>query len=112
MSLFAVLANRFDGATFHRFAALFFFFRTLGLFVDERIAFVIGTSEVFRCCLTAQIAVNALTVHIELPCYVFLISIFFVSHIGDVVQETHRLKSTILQPVFLFFSFPRQFSFL
>ena len=59
MSLFAVLANRFDRATFHRLAALFFFFRSLGLFIDEGIAFIIGTSEITWCCLTAQIAVDA-----------------------------------------------------
>ena len=73
--LFAVFADGFHGAAFHRFAAedcLSFIF---GLFEHERMAVVIVAFEVCGSGLAAEVAVDALVVHVEQALHVLLVSV-------------------------------------
>jgi hypothetical protein len=54
-------------APFHRLFAKSFFLGIFRLFIDERMVPVGGAGEIGRCGFTAQIAVNALIIHVESP---------------------------------------------
>jgi hypothetical protein len=75
-----VAADRFDRATFHRLFAERFFFRLLGLFVDERMAAIVVALEVGRRGFATEIAVDALIIDVEFPLYVFGIFVCDISH--------------------------------
>src|SRR4029077_11462668 len=75
----AVIADRFDRASFHRFFTKSFFLRRLRLFVDIRMASVVVPLEIRGSGFAAQIAVDALIVYVEFARYVFGV---FVSDIG------------------------------
>ena len=67
---FAVVPDRFDRASLHRLAADVFFLRCGGLLENEGITPLVAAREVGRSSLTAQIAVDALVIHVELPRHV------------------------------------------
>ena len=79
-SAFAVVPDRFDRASFHRLAAEVFFLRRGGLLENVGITPVVAAREVGRSSLTAQIAVDALVIHVELPRHVLWIFIRNVGH--------------------------------
>ncbi len=78
--LHAILTDGLDRAAFHGFAALGEFIVIDRLLINVRISLVLGAGKVIRRSLAAEIAVNALAVHIELACHVFDIFVFAVSH--------------------------------
>ena len=71
----AVVANRFDRATFHRFFAECFLLRGLWLLVNVGMTAVVVAFETGRCRFATQIAVDALIIDVEYPRYVF--GVFF-----------------------------------
>src|SRR6185436_15870446 len=81
------------------FLALLFFLGGLGLLVDEGVATVVVALEVGRCGFAAQVAVNALVVHVVFARDVFRISICDVSHkienllVGVILRATGTLAS-------------------
>src|SRR5438067_11985686 len=76
----AVVADRFDRATFHRFLAKAFFFGRFRLLVDVGMAAVVVTFEVRGRGLATQIAVDALLIDIEFPGSIFRIFVRNVGH--------------------------------
>ena len=76
----AVVANGFDGAAFLGFLASRLFVRIFGLLVNERIAAVVVSLEIVGGSFAAEIAVNALIVHVVFAGRVFGIFICNVSH--------------------------------
>ena len=75
-----VVANGFDRtALFGFFAACFFVWRRR-LFIDERVSAVVVAFEIVRRRLAAQVAVNALVVHVVFARDIFGIAICSVSH--------------------------------
>jgi hypothetical protein len=76
----SVVANRFDGATFHRFFAERFLLWGLWLLVNVGMAPVVVPLEIGRRGLTAQIAVDALIIDIEFSRYVFGVFVCDVGH--------------------------------
>src|SRR5438105_8795285 len=85
--LSAVVPDRFDRATFHRFFAKIFFFGRLGLLVNERVATVVVAFEIRGRSLAAQIAVDALLVDVEFAGGVFGILVGDVSHVFSSLRE-------------------------
>jgi hypothetical protein len=69
-SAFAVVPDRFARASFHRLAAEVFFLRRGGLLENLGITPVVAAREIGRSSLMAQIAVDALVIHVELPRHV------------------------------------------
>lgn len=78
--LCAVVTDRFDRATFHRFLAKAFFLGRLGLLVNERMTAVIVAFEIGGRGFTAKIAVDALLIDVELSGGVFGIFVRGVGH--------------------------------
>lgn len=78
--LLAVAANRFHRAAFHGFLALRFFLRGRGLLVDVGVPTVIITGEILRSSLAAQVAIDALVVHVVCAHHVLRVFIFQISH--------------------------------
>jgi hypothetical protein len=76
----AVVANRFDRATFHRFFTECFLFRGFWLFVNVGMTAVVIAFETGGCRFAAQIAVDALIVDVEFSCYVFGVFVCDLSH--------------------------------
>jgi len=76
----AVVANRFDRATFHRFFAERFLLRGLWLLVNVGMTPVVVAFETGRCRFATQIAVDALIVDVEFSCYVFGVFVCDLSH--------------------------------
>jgi hypothetical protein len=76
----AVVANRFDRASFHRFFAECFLFRGFWLFVNVGMTAVVIAFETGGCRFAAQIAVDALIVDVEFSCYVFGVFVCDLSH--------------------------------
>ena len=56
------------------------FLVVFGLFEDVGVALVFGTGEIVRCGFAAEVAVDALAVHIEFASNVFGVFVFAVSH--------------------------------
>jgi hypothetical protein len=78
--LAAVVANRFDRATFLGFLATGFFFRRFWLLVNEGVAAVLIALEIIRGGLAAQIAIDALIIYVVFARHVFRIFICDVCH--------------------------------
>jgi len=78
--LVTIVTDGLDRAAFHRLAALGKFLVGIRLFEDIRVAFVFSAIEVVRCGFAAEVAVDALAIHIEFARYVFRIFVFAVSH--------------------------------
>lgn len=79
-SLFAVVANGFDGATFHcLFAGVFFGFISW-LFDHKRVAIILVHAEMIRGCQNAGVAGDALAIDIEAAWDVLIILVCFISH--------------------------------
>jgi hypothetical protein len=76
----AVIANRFDRATFHRFFAERFLLRGLWLLVNVGMTPVVVAFETGRCRFATQIAVDALLIDVECPRYVFGVFVCDVGH--------------------------------
>src|SRR4029453_4105564 len=76
----AAIANRFDGATFHRFFAERFLLRGLWLLVNVGMTSVVVAFETGRCRFATQIAVDALIIDVECPRYVFGVFVCDVAH--------------------------------
>jgi hypothetical protein len=76
----AVIANRFDRATFHRFFAERFLLRGLWLLVNVGMTPVVVAFETGRCRFATQIAVDALIIDVECPRYVFGVFVCDVGH--------------------------------
>ena len=79
-NLRAVAADCLDRATFHRLFAQGFFLGRFGLLINVGMAAVIVATEVRGSGFTAQVAVNALVIDIELSVDIFGIFICGVSH--------------------------------
>jgi hypothetical protein len=77
-----VIADRFDGAAFHRFFTKAFLFGRLRLLVNIRVATVIVPFEVGGGGLAAQVAVNALIIDVEFAGYVLGIFVCGVGHVS------------------------------
>ncbi len=73
--LFAVFADGFHGAAFHGFAAEVCLRFVFGLFKHERVTVVIVAFEVCGSGLAAEVAVDALIVHVEQALHVLLVSV-------------------------------------
>ena len=67
VDLGAIVADGFDGTTFHRFPAKGFFFRRFGLLVNIGVTTVVVAFEIGRRSFAAQVAIDALFVDIEFP---------------------------------------------
>src|SRR5262245_9586949 len=80
----AVVTDRFDRATFHRFLAKTFFLRRFRLLVDIRVTAVVVPLEVGGRCFPAQITVDALFIDVEFASSVFGIFVGDISHICSV----------------------------
>jgi hypothetical protein len=76
----SVVAYRFDRAAFHRLFAKSFFFRRLRLFIDVGMAAVVVPFEIGGRGFTAQIAIDALIIDVELAWYVFGVFVRDISH--------------------------------
>jgi hypothetical protein len=74
-SLFAVFADGFDGATLHGLAAEIRLLVVFGLFENERMTVVIVAFEVCGSGLAAEIAIDALVVHVEPALHVLFVSV-------------------------------------
>ena len=80
----AVVADRFDGATFHRFLAKRFLFGRLGLLVNVGVTAVVISLEIGGRSLAAQIAVDALLIDVERAGCVLGVLVGGVGHIFTV----------------------------
>jgi len=78
--LCAIVADGFDRAAFLGFLAACLFFGCRGLFIYQRVAAVVVALEIVRRGLAAQVAVNALVVHVVFARDVLGIFICSVSH--------------------------------
>jgi hypothetical protein len=76
----AVIANRFDRATFHRFFAERFLLRGLWLLINVAITPVVVAFETGGGRFAAQIAVDALIIDIEFARYVFGVFVRGIGH--------------------------------
>jgi hypothetical protein len=76
----AVIANRFDRATLHRFFAERFLVRGRWLLVNVGMTPVVVAFETGGCRFAAQIAVDALIIDIEWPRYVLGVFVCDVGH--------------------------------
>jgi hypothetical protein len=76
----AIVANRFDRATFHRFFAERFLLRGLWLLVNVGMTPVVVAFETGRCRFATQIAIDALIIDVECPRYVFGVFVCDVGH--------------------------------
>ena len=61
----AVVTNRFDRTAFHRFFAFGLLFRRNRLLEDETVTAIFVAGEIIRRSFAAEIAVNALVVHVK-----------------------------------------------
>src|SRR5436305_10028105 len=77
--LTAIAADRFDRTAFHCLFAKRFFLRTFRLLINVGMAAVIIALEIGRLGFAAQIAVDALIIHVKLTLNVFGV---FVSGVG------------------------------
>ena len=73
--LFAVFADGFHWAAFHGFATEVCLLIAFRLFEKKRMTVVIVAFEVCRSGLAAEIAIDALVVHIELTLHVLFVSV-------------------------------------
>jgi len=80
VGLLTVVANGFHGAPFLGLLAALLLLRSFGLFKYERVAAVIVALEIVRCGFPAEIAVNALIVHVIAAWDVIGISVYCISH--------------------------------
>jgi hypothetical protein len=94
----AVIADRFDGATFHGFFTLGFFLGALRLFVNEGEAAIIIALEIVGGGLAAEIAVDALVVDVKFACDVVGVSICDVSHKLSPYMGSHSPKIKSIWP--------------
>jgi hypothetical protein len=92
--LLAVIADRLYGATFLGFFAAGLFLGTFRLLTYERIAAVVVAFEIVRRCFAAEIAVNALIVHVVFAGGIFRISIRNVSHKVSYSCQSNMLSHT------------------
>jgi hypothetical protein len=76
----AVVTDGFDGAAFLGFLAARLFVRAGRLFIDERVAAVVIPLEIVRGRFAAQVAVNALVVHVVFARHVHGIFVCSVCH--------------------------------
>jgi hypothetical protein len=76
----AVVANRFDRATFQRFFAERFLLRGLWLLVNVGMTPIVVAFKTGGCGFAAQIAVDALIIDVECPGYVFGVFVCDVGH--------------------------------
>ncbi len=83
----AVIADRFDRATFHGFLAELLFFRSFGLLIDVGVTAIVVTGEVGRSGFPAQIAVDALVIDIKLTLNIFNVAIRDVCHIQGITGQ-------------------------
>jgi hypothetical protein len=79
-ALSAVAADRFNRAAFHGLFAERFFFRSIGLLVNEGMSAVVVPFVIRRRSFPAEITVDALVIDVELPLYVFRILVCNVGH--------------------------------
>jgi len=86
----AVVADRFDWATFHRFFAEALFLRRLWLFIDVGMAAVVVSLEIGGRGFAAQIAVDALIIDVEFARYVLGVFVRGVGHDFPVKSEAER----------------------
>jgi hypothetical protein len=76
----AVVTDRFHGAAFHGFHAARGFFFILGLFEEVGITAVIVAGEIVRSRFAAEIAVDALIVHVKFALNVIFVAVVVFSH--------------------------------
>ncbi len=77
----AVLAYGFDGTAFHGLDALSGFFGRGRLFEDVRITSIFLTLKIFGRALAAQVAIDALLIHVKRACDIFRMFVVFVRHV-------------------------------
>jgi hypothetical protein len=76
----AVATDRFNRTTFHRFFRELLLLGTFGLLVDEGISTIVIPFEAGWCCLSAQIAVNALVIDVVSSRNIFWVAIGSIGH--------------------------------
>jgi phage-related holin len=76
----SVVSDGFYWATLHGLLAEGFFFGRFRLFVNVAVTAIIIAFEVGWCRLAAQVAIDALIVHIELARYVVAVFVCYVCH--------------------------------
>jgi hypothetical protein len=79
-SILAVFTDRLNGATLHRLAALGNLIVVLGLLENKGISLVIRTGEIVRRSFAAQVAINALAIHVKFSGDVLGVSVFAIGH--------------------------------
>jgi len=77
----AVLANGFNRTRLESFFALLELFRAVGLLVDVAVTFAGFLCEVVGSCLTANVAIDAIDVHVPFSTYVLRLFFCRVRHI-------------------------------
>src|SRR5215471_12603189 len=90
----AVVADGLNRAALHGFLAAGLLFRSGGLLEDDGVATILVALEVVRGSLTAQVAVDALAVHVVLAGGVFWVFVCFVSHNSKFSLYTHETART------------------
>jgi hypothetical protein len=75
-----IVTDGFDGATFHGLFALGLLFRAPRLLEDVGITAIVAASEITGRSFTAEIAINALIVHVKFAGYIFFVFIRLNSH--------------------------------
>jgi len=78
--LFAVASDGLDGAAFHGFLAKSFFLGSLRLFENVAVTTIVIALEVGGRGLAAQIAINALIVHVKFATDVLGILVCYICH--------------------------------
>jgi hypothetical protein len=94
-NLSAVVPDRFDRATFHRFLAKRFFLGALRLFVNVGVAAVVVAFVIRRRGLAAKITVDALIIDVVRTGNVFGVFVCCVGHIFPLKSELERRKKAL-----------------
>jgi len=79
--LTAVVANRFDRATFFGFLAAGFLFGRFGLLINEGVTAIFIAFEIIGSGLPAEIAINALIINVIFAGHIFRVSVCYICHI-------------------------------
>ncbi len=78
--MLAVVADRLDRAAVESLLAEGLLLGSLRLFVDVAVSAIVVTFEVCRCGFAAQIAVDALIIHVKFTPYVVAVFVCYVCH--------------------------------
>jgi hypothetical protein len=81
-----VLADGFHWAAIHGFLAEGFFFRRFWLLENKRMSAIVVAGEIGRSGFSAQIAIDALIIHIEFAAHIVGVFVVYVCHNLKILQ--------------------------